>query len=109
MVRRGREFFENYDIGELTSRTFGMFGGREVTICLEAHNRLVGVVLDRFGRDIMIHRKDPEHFKTLVRVNISDQFFGWIASLGPDAVIASPDEVCDKYREFLEKSLSNYK
>ena len=25
--------------GELTSRTFGMFGGREVTICLEAHNR----------------------------------------------------------------------
>ena len=108
-VRRGREFFENYDIGELTSRTFGMFGGREVTICLEAHNRLVGVVLDRFGRDIMIHRKDPEHFKTLVRVNISDQFFGWIASLGPDAVIASPDEVRDKYREFLEKSLSNYK
>ena len=108
-VRRGREFFENYDIGELTSRTFGMFGGREVTICLEAHNRLVGVVLDRFGRDIMIHRKDPEHFKTLVRVNISDQFFGWIVSLGPDAVIASPDEVRDKYREFLEKSLSNYK
>lgn len=108
-VRRGREFFENYDIGELTSRTFGMFGGREVTICLEAHNRLVGVVLDRFGRDIMIHRKDPEHFKTLVRVNISDQFFGWIASLGPDTVIASPDEVRDKYREFLEKSLSNYK
>ena len=108
-VRRGREFFENYDIGELTSRTFGMFGGREVTICLEAHNRLVGVVLDRFGRDIMIHRKDPEHFKTLVRVNIIDQFFGWIASLGPDAVIASPDEVRDKYREFLEKSLSNYK
>ena len=99
-VRRGREFFENYDIGELTSRTFGMFGSREVTICLEAHNRLVGVVLDRFGRDIMIHRKDPEHFKTLVRVNISDQFFGWIAS---------PDEVRDKYREFLEKSLSNYK
>ena len=108
-VRRGREFFENYDIGELTSRTFGMFGGREVTICLEAHNRLVGVVLDRFGRDIMIHRKDPEYFKTLVRVNISDKFFGWIASLGPDAVIASPDEVRDKYREFLEKSLSNYK
>lgn len=108
-VRRGREFFENYDIGELTSRTFGMFGGREVTICLEAHNRLVGVVLDRFGRDIMIHRKDPEHFKTLVRVNISDQFFGWVASLGPDVVIASPDEVRDKYREFLEKSISNYK
>lgn len=108
-VRRGREFFENYDIGELTSRTFGMFGGREVTICLEAHNRLIGVVLDRFGRDIMIHRKDPEHFKTLVRVNISDQFFGWIASLGLDAVIASPDEIRDKYREFLEKSLSNYK
>ena len=36
-------------------------------------------------------------------------FFGWIASLGPDAVIASPDDVRDRYREFLEKSLSNYK
>lgn len=47
--------------------------------------------------------------KTLVRVNVSDQFFGWIASLGPDAVIASPDDVRDEYRGFLEKSLSNYK
>ena len=107
--RNGRDIFENYDVGELTSRTFGMFGGREETICLEAHNRLVGVVLDRFGRDIMIQRKDHEHFKTLVRVNVSSQFFGWIASLGPDAVIASPDRVRDEYREFLEKSLSNYK
>ena len=108
-ARSGRELFENYDAGELTSRTFGMFGGKEETICLEAHNRLVGVVLDRFGRDIMIQRKDHEHFKTLVRVNVSDQFFGWIASLGPDAVIASPDDVRGRYREFLEKSLSNYK
>ena len=66
-------------------------------------------MLDLFVRDIMIHMKDPEDFKTLVRINVSDQFFGWIASLGPDAVIASPDEVRDKYREFLEKSLSNYK
>ena len=107
--RDGKEIFKNYDTGELTSRTFGMFGGREETICLEAHNRLVGVVLDRFGRDIMIHRKDSEHFKTLIRVNVSGQFFGWIASLGPDAVIASPDDVRDRYREFLEKSLSNYK
>ncbi len=49
-ARSGRELFENYDAGELTSRTFGMFGGKEETICLEAHNRLVGVVLDRFGR-----------------------------------------------------------
>ena len=66
-------------------------------------------MLDRFGRDIMIHRKDSEHFKTLIRVNVSGQFFGWIASLGPDAVIASPEEVREEYREFLEKSLSNYK
>ena len=107
--RDGKEICKNYDTGELTSRTFGMFGGREETICLEAHNRLVGVVLDRFGRDIMIHRKDSEHFKTLIRVNVSGQFFGWIASLGPDAVIASPEEVREEYREFLEKSLSNYK
>lgn len=107
--RDGKEIFKNYDTGELTSRTFGMFGGREETICLEAHNRLVGVVLDRFGRDIMIHRKDSEHFKTLIRVNVSGQFFGWIASLGPDAVIASPEEVREEYREFLEKSLSNYR
>ena len=27
-----------------------MFGGREVTICLEAHNRLVGVVRGSVGQ-----------------------------------------------------------
>ena len=107
-VRRGREFFENYDIGELTSRTFGMFGGREVTICLEAHNRLVGVVLDRFGRDIMIHRKDPEHFKTLVRVNISDQFFGWICGFGNKAVIMAPESVKNQFLDYIEKIKAKY-
>lgn len=40
---------------------FGMFGGREEKVNLEFENHLVGVMIDRFGQDIMIMSKDNEH------------------------------------------------
>ena len=105
--RNGSEMSEYYDAAQLSSGTFGMFGGREELVSLEFHNRLVGVVLDRFGRDVIIRRKDDQHFFTQVRVNISDQFFGWMAGLGSDAVLEAPESVRTEYREHLLKSLSN--
>lgn len=52
-----------------------MFGGN--TICHRKHITTVwGVVLDQFSPEYIDTRKDHRHFKTLVRVNISDQFFG---------------------------------
>ena len=106
--RNGAELFENFDVARFASGTFGMFGGREETIRLEFENRLAGVMIDRFGQDIMIMTKDDEHSAIRVKVSVSTQFFGWLAALGCGAKVVSPENVRKEYQDFLKKALENY-
>lgn len=106
--RNGAELFEKFDGEKFISGTFGMFGGREESISLEFENHLAGVLLDRFGRDIMILAKDEEHSVTRVSVNVSSQFFGWLSALGNEVRILSPENVRKEYRDFLRRALENY-
>ena len=107
-VRNGKELFQNFDTMKFASGTFGMFGGKETTVQLDFENRFAGVVIDRFGQEVLIHRKDEDHFTTFVRVNVSCQFFGWLAGLGSGAKIVSPESARKEYKEFLQKALSAY-
>lgn len=106
--RTGEEIFAGFDVAKFASRTFGMFGGHEETLNLEFENHFVGVVIDHFGKDVMILKKDEEHFTVSVHVNISSQFFGWLAGLGSGVVITSPASVRKEYMNFLKRALENY-
>lgn len=108
-LRSGEEIFRDFDVAQFATRTFGMFGGREETLRIEFENRFIGVVIDRFGQDVVIQTKDEEHFTTMVRVNVSAQFFGWLAGLGPGVAIVGPDKVRSEYIQFLRKALDNYR
>ena len=65
-------------------------------------NRLAGVVIDRFGIEVPIIKKDEEHFITRVKVAVSGQFFGWVMSLGDGVEIVGPSEVVDRMRHEVE-------
>ena len=108
LPRSGTEIFENFDGAQFVSGTFGMFGGRRETICLEFENALAGVLIDRFGPDIMIMSRKEECSITRVQVNVSDQFFGWLSALGKRVKIVSPENVRREYRDFLKRALENY-
>ena len=106
--RNGAILFEKFDSAKFASGSFVMFGGREENISLEFENHLVGVMIDRFGHDIMIMAKDNEHSVTRVQVSVSSQFYGWLAALGNDVKVLSPENVRKEYRDFLKKALENY-
>ena len=76
-----------------------MYGGEEVTVTLEAKNGMVGILIDRFGKDIPIKPVDAEHFRTSVVVAVSTQFLGWIMALGEGVKIIGPDTVVDRMKE----------
>lgn len=99
--REGRDEFSKFDLARYTKRTFGMFGGREETVRIRFHNRFVGVVIDRFGKDVPLHPDGADHFTARVEVAVSEQFFGWITGLGRDVQIISPQSVVEKYRSLL--------
>ena len=100
--RAGKEEFSRFDLAHYAKKTFGMFAGEEETVRIRFANHLIGVVIDRFGQDVPIREDGPEHFIARVNVAVSNQFFGWLTGLGKDAIIVSPQNVVETYRELLE-------
>lgn len=105
--RAGVTQFENIDLAAYTNRTFGMFGGREEIVTMEFPKQLVGVVLDRFGKETDIRSMGEDVFRVRAKVAVSGQFFGWLAGIGQDARIVSPEAVAIEYKEWLTGILNN--
>ena len=100
--REGREHFKQFDMASYARMNFGMFGGEEVRVRLQFDNEMVGVLLDRFGKDISIYKTDkPGWSETSVDVALSDQFLGWIFSLGTSVKIAGPEDVVKRFKNEL--------
>ena len=76
-----------------------MFTGEEAAVTLEAENNMVGVLIDRFGKEITITPVDDEHFQTTVNVTVSPQFIGWVMALGKGIRITGPKAVVQRMRD----------
>ena len=105
-AREGVEQFARMDLAAYTNQIFGMYGGEEETVTLQFPNRLIGVVLDRFGREANIRQISDEFFCIRAKVTVSGQFFGWLAGIGKEAVIVSPTSVREQYRKWMEDIIS---
>ena len=91
--RVGKEKFESIDISNYEKQVFGMFVGRKETVTLECINSYAGIMIDRFGKNIILTRKDVSHFTIRIEVAVSRQFLSWIISLGEGVRIIAPDNV----------------
>ena len=106
--REGKEHFRKLDMAEYTRKSFGMFGGKEQQVKLKVKNYFAGVMIDRFGKDIMMIPADTEHFTVNVEVRVSSQFFGWIMSLGGGVKIIGPEDVRMQMKQEIEKMVQQY-
>lgn len=104
-TREGLKQFEQLDLASYANQTFGMFGGKGETVVISFPKNLVGVVVDRFGKDVSIREMGNDTFRVRAKVAVSNQFFGWLAGIGKSAKILSPETVKEQYREYLEEIL----
>ncbi len=87
-----------------------MFHGESTKVKIEFDNEMVGVFIDRFGRDILIRPANKKNWSEIsVDVALSDQFLGWIFALGPGVKITGPKEVVDRYKKELSDRAKMYK
>lgn len=107
-AREGKEYFKQLDMADYTKKSFGMFGGKEKTVKLLVDNRLAGVIIDRFGKDIMLIPADENHFTVNVDVHVSKQFLGWVFSLGEQVKILSPEDVVEQMRREVKRLVEQY-
>ena len=107
-AREGKEHFKKLDMAEYAKKSFGMFGGKEQKVKLLVANTLAGVIIDRFGKNVMMIPADEEHFTVNVDVRVSSQFLGWIISLGEGVKILTPEEVVEQMKQEIERLVRQY-
>ena len=106
--REGKEFFKKLDMADYAKKSFGMFGGEEKKVRLLVENRFAGIIIDRFGKDVMLIPADEDHFTVNVDVRVSSQFFGWVFSLREGVKITAPDEVVEQMKREIRRMSEQY-
>ena len=106
--REGKEHFKKLDMADYAKKSFGMFGGKEQSVKLLVENGLAGVIIDRFGKDLIMIPVDENHFTVHVDVRVSGPFLGWIISLGNGVKILGPEDVVDEMRKEIRRLNDQY-
>ena len=88
--------------------TYNMYGGKAETVTLEMQNKLVNVLIDRFGDSIHITPRTQDTFAVRLEVQISPTFWGWLFQFGDEAKVVSPEWVVNEANTNLKKMLRSY-
>lgn len=72
------------------------------------HNRMMDVVIDKFGKEVWLEKVDEWHLKISVPVAVSPQFFAWVFGLGNYVTITGPEHVKQEMKEMLEEVHKRY-
>jgi predicted DNA-binding transcriptional regulator YafY len=107
--RQGQETFADFNQAAYAKQMFGMFGGKRQQVTLAMDNSMIGVAIDRFGREIMIFPDDAAHFHFTIEVEVSAQFYGWLLGLGDKVRITAPEETVRDFKEYVAGILDSYK
>ena len=92
----------------IAGKVFSMFSGKEETVHLEFPKEMIGVVIDRFGREISVRPADDVNYRTHVTVDVSPQFYGWLTGLSGKVKVTAPREVVDDYCDYMKKLIEQY-
>ncbi len=105
--RDGENEFKKIDLGKYSKKFFSMFGGEEQNIKLRVNKELIGVIIDRFGKNIYITNKTDNEFDVNVDIAVSPQFFGWVASFSGKVKIVSPENVSENFKNYLKNIINS--
>ena len=96
------------NLTEHANRLFQMYSGEATDVKMRFHRSLINVVVDRFGRDIMLIPDGDDHFVFTAKVAVSPIFLSWIIGFGTKAKILHPQSVAQQCRELCMEALSQY-
>jgi predicted DNA-binding transcriptional regulator YafY len=85
-----------------------MYSGDAVNVKMRFHKSLLNVVIDRFGKDIMLIPDGEDHFNFTVSVAVSPMFLSWVMGFGDKAKILYPQSVVDQCRQLCMQVMSQY-
>lgn len=106
--REGCDVYNKYQ-SSFTQKTFGMFGGKDVSVSLRCKNDMAGVIIDRFGKGHTFVPDGENYFIVNVEITSSPQFYGWLASMADSIKIRYPKTIQEDYLTYLKYITDAYK
>lgn len=100
--RDGKSVFKDMKLSERSLRMFSMYSGNVQKVKIQFSNHLANVVIDRFGRDIVMIPEDEKHFTINTEIEVSPQFFGWLCGLGKGVRILAPSDVVEEMGNYVK-------
>lgn len=107
-----REFGDEkgkFDVAKYCNQSFGMYSGEGETVIVSFPEHLIGVFIDRFGKEVAIHKMDENVYTARINVAVSQQFYGWLTGLGPEVCIVGPENVAQDYKNYMNDIIKKYK
>ncbi len=89
---------KDFNLADYSKKVFGMFGGEEIAVKLRVNNNLIGVVIDRFGKEVMPIKEDEAHFTVTVNVAVSPVFIGWLFGFGSQMKVLAPQSLINELK-----------
>lgn len=96
------------DLNAHVAQIFNMFGGQGEWVTLKVHQKLIDVIRETFGNQVVTLPVDAEHFSIHVEVQLSPTFYGWLFTFGSQITILNPPSVITAYKEEMAKTLALY-
>lgn len=107
--REGDDEFKKVDVKNYSQRVFSMYGGKLARITLQCINPLLDTMVERFGtNEVQYMKVDEDYFSVSAKVEVSDQFFGWLLGFGRRVKLTGNDEVVKKFTAYLDKVREMY-
>lgn len=98
---KGTESQESLDMSDFFEKEFSMMNGETCEVELLCENKLMGSIVDKFGIDVNTEIVDDEHFKAIVDVNLSGNFYGWVFASKGKMKILTPEWVKSEFQEIV--------
>jgi predicted DNA-binding transcriptional regulator YafY len=98
----------NFNIAEHMKQTFNMYPGDVQFIEIQFDNHLINVVIDRFGKDILIHQVGDQTFTVKIKAAMSEGLIRWLLTWGSDAKALSPQTLVDRMKLEVTKMAELY-
>ena len=110
-MNSAREYLdEKLNLEQYIKSSFSMFSGKSeyVTLRLPLENKYCNIVIDRFGKSVLMlkDKQSDKHFiiHVLIKSEYPQPFFSWIFSFSGEVEILSPVRLKERYTETLMKS-----
>lgn len=93
---------DDWNPADYAKKTFGMFPGEQQTVTLEFDQGLIGVLVDRFGSNVVM-RKNIDFCEADIKVSVSPVFYAWLCQFGGRMRIKRPESVREGMRKLLNE------